>query len=219
MGLCSFEALLSPLPQSLILDTSQEPNISPYGPNSDGSKYVCVVKTRSDVLRYLFHALAPIALDVAARIISLVKSFSSINGKIPSDIASKAFVLFSLWLPHAPQFSSLVTELFDDDRFGSPFECISDSFIEPSSTFRGPDDSTMDIDRSESTEHKRWCFIGEAAHSICKFYCEREDSRKIRLWWDWSVLFRFLPVSKLRSTESPSHIGINRNSYCSSYMG
>ena len=124
MGLCSFEALLSPLPQSLILDTSQEPNISPYGPNSDGSKYVCVVKTRSDVLRYLFHALAPIALDVAARIISLVKSFSSINGKIPSDIASKAFVLFSLWLPHAPQLSSLVTELFDDDRFGSPFEYI-----------------------------------------------------------------------------------------------
>jgi hypothetical protein len=197
MDVCSLNTIISPMPESLKLDTSQEPNISPYGPNSKDTKFVCVVKTRSDALRYLFYSLAPVALDIGARITSHVKSFTDATGKIPCDITSKAFVLFSSWLPHAPQLSSLVTELFSDDRFRSPFECLTS----PWSTATGLNSITT----------KQRILLGEAAHSICKFYYERGVHKQLLSWWDWSILFSLLPIrtpqpSQLTSLQGPSII-------------
>ena len=67
---------------------------------------------------------------------------------------------------------------------------------------------SMDVDYEEepseeyTKKYKTWCIIGEAAHLICKFYYDRGDTEKMKLWWDWSFLFRFLPMDSSTSSSS-----------------
>jgi hypothetical protein len=87
-------------------------------------------KTRFDALRCLFYALPPIAMDIAVRIAYLIQEFygqshdDDDGQKIPLDISTKALILFALRLPHAPQLSPIVSEIFEDHRYGCPFDYI-----------------------------------------------------------------------------------------------
>jgi len=138
--------------------------------------------------------------------------------KIPLDISTKAFILFALWLPHAPQLSPIVSEIFEDHRYGCPFDYILRMNKKQTNSYPSSQDTTrittssscdsMDVDYEEepseeyTKKYKTWCIIGEAAHLICKFYYDRGDTEKMKLWWDWSFLFRFLPMDSSTSSSS-----------------
>lgn len=122
--------------------------------------------TRSDYLRCLMRGLPPIALDVAAHVLTLVISRVT-NDSVPMEAAAAAFVLFSKWLPIAPQLAPLVSDLFALEVFPSPLEF-------------GKDNDKLQL------------LMAEAAHAVYEFYAKRGEHTTMNHWWSWGHLFAML---------------------------
>jgi energy-coupling factor transporter ATP-binding protein EcfA2 len=67
---------------------------------------------RTDHLRQLLRVLAPLSLDVAAHVCSIVLSSTT-----SSDLGLPAFLLLSHWLPLAPHLTLMATEFFETLEF------------------------------------------------------------------------------------------------------
>ena len=127
------------------------------------------VRRRIDYLRLLLRAMAPIAMDVAARTCSILQAASTDeNGIIDPTLRQAAFVLFSVWLPVALHIKPLVSGLFALESFSCPLTATA-----------LPD------------EHA-W-LLAEAAHHLCYFYCRKQQEHQtVVRFWNWSPLFGWI---------------------------
>ena len=125
---------------------------------------------RSDYLRRLLRVLAPISMEVTAKICSTVISsrrgdLSSTNG-MQQELAS--VILFSHWLPIAPHLTTMATEMFK--RIDNPFFNLS----------------------SENSKEGLF-LVAEALYKMCSFYADRGEISTLRgFGWEWSFVFTML---------------------------
>ena len=178
--------------------------------------------SRVDFLRNILRIMAPIAMDVAVRVTSLVISTSSFDSThhedrdtISDESKACAFILFGIWLQVSPQLGPIASHLFNFKRFTSPFECFL--FHQKTKQYnenyqklkkqRLETNTKMDMDNDDNdtfTEEKRISEaklqIAYAAHYICQFFDERGEFEQMKQWWNWSGLFRLLNATTDRIT-------------------
>lgn len=170
------ELLSTPLPPPLVdLERQKEEALSRdrgpplRKPEDEKERIPDWKRNRSDYVRCLLRSLPPIALDVVAEICSLVTSqVTTDEGTIPLDIAVATFVLFSKWLPIAPQIAPLVSDLFSLDIFPCPLEYGTSN-----------DDS----------DDKLQLLVFEASHAVYEYYAKRGEHSTMNEWWSWGHLF------------------------------
>ena len=131
-------------------------------------------KNRTDYLRCVLRALPPIALDVAAHVCSVM---ASSDGSIPKDTAASAFILFSNWLPIAPQLAPLVSDMFQLDQFPCPLDYGV---------------SEQDVQNTDMTSDDVQLLLAEAAHAVYEFYAKRGEHSIMTRWWIWGHLFTMM---------------------------
>ena len=130
---------------------------------------------RIDYVRKLLRAMAPIAIDVAAHVSSLlVPNDSSIN--ISQQDAEAFFILASVWLPIAPHVTPLASELFKLESFPSPLEHESNQQL--------------------STGPHRIFLLAEASQNICFFFEKRGEIKHLLKWWNWSPILNVMVKDK-----------------------
>jgi MoxR-like ATPase len=123
---------------------------------------------RVDYVRRICLALAPVSMDVAVRIITTATTRTTCHAQ-----SRAVFVLFSIWLPIAPQLMPMVTDLFLQETF-QPFQ---------------QEDHSDDDDASNSV----LLLLLEAAWKICRWYCTKNQQYSTILrFWDWSPIFAYL---------------------------
>jgi len=167
---CDPSNLSQPVPEECFLLDSENEN-----------EITIAIKNRIDVLRNIYRVMPCIALDVAARISSLILS----EDEITVQVATNTFVLFGIWLPIAPQLAQIVSDLFQVKAFTSPLK-----FIE---AFENDSDVSMDINSGiKRIECKDIAIFSEAAYHLIKFYSERGDHASMKCWWEWTGLFTLL---------------------------
>ena len=169
---CDPSNLSQPVPEECFLQESQNEN-----------EITIAIKNRIDVLRNIFRVMPCIALDIAARVSSIVLS----KEEISIQTAANAFVLFGFWLPIAPQLAQFVSDLFQVKSFTSPLKYID--------AFHNDTDVTMDIDSGmKRIECKDIAIFSEAAYHLVKFYSERGDHTSMKRWWEWTSIFSLLRI-------------------------
>lgn len=127
---------------------------------------------RTDFLRALLRAMAPIAMDVAAHVGSILDSKNNdAEGAISQENAQAFFILSSVWLPIAPQITPLVSELFSMKTFPCPLE---------------------EIKISKTIDNYRIFLLAEASLNICSYYSQRNEISLLHKWWNWSPAFLFM---------------------------
>ena len=137
-------------------------------------------RRRVDYLRDILRAMSPLQLDVAANVCTMLLQQSSSMEKgnqeqfIEPNQAAAAWVLFSVWLPVAPQIVPIASYLFSQPFYSCPLSII-------------PDDEALRF------------VLAEATHRICEFYVSTMmDYQTLISFWNWSVVFQWL--SMLQST-------------------
>lgn len=138
---------------------------------------------RADYLRNMLRAMAPIAMDVAAQICSLVASGKAVA--IKQENAEASFVLFSIWLPVAPHLAPLVLDLFSVDKFPCPLTKAKD-YMADSQTF---------------TQQYRILLLAEASQALCHTFFQRGEIKILLRWWNWSVIFVLMTPKGQQDTE------------------
>ena len=155
---------------------------------------------RVDYVRNLLRAMAPLALDVAARIAALLvphdnSDYKSTAGDdetepvkmVPQEDAEAVFLLFAIWLPIAPQITPLVLDLFCVEVFSNPFEAeITKSVSSLKST------TTTWSDHEKEKRQFKMLLLVQAAQSICHFFELRGEIKILIDCWNWSVVFLLL---------------------------
>ena len=172
---CHPHLIGTPLPQPLVQLEKQEPctveDLLDDVDDEDKSRIPDWKKNRTDYLRSVLRALPPIALDVGAHICS---SLVASNSTVPNDKAASAFILFSKWLPIAPQLAPLVSDLFQLNIFPCPL-----------------DYGVEEQDASTSSDELQ-LLLAEAAHGVYEFYAKRGEHSLMTKWWRWGHLFTML---------------------------
>ena len=137
-------------------------------------------RRRVDYLRDILRAMSPLQLDVAANVCTMLLQQSSSMEKgnqeefIEPNQAAAAWVLFSVWLPVAPQIVPIASYLFSQPFYSCPLSII-------------PDDEALRF------------VLAEATHRICEFYVSTMmDYQTLISFWNWSVVLQWL--SRLQST-------------------
>ena len=165
------QLIITPLPAPLVKleeekEKATERRPSLMDPEDEKERIPDWKTTRSDYLRCLLRGMSPIALDVAAQICSELVARMS-NDSIPQASAAAALVLFSKWLPVAPQLAPLVSDLFALEVFPCPLEY--------------------------GAGHDRLQLVmAEAAHAVYDVYAQRNDHSTMKSWWPWGHLFTML---------------------------
>jgi midasin (ATPase involved in ribosome maturation) len=177
---CDPSNLSQPVPEECFLqEESQNEN-----------EITTVIKNRIDVLRNIFRVMPCIALDVAARVSSIVLS----EKEISIQMAANTFVLFGLWLPIAPQLAQFVSDLFQVKSFTSPLKYID--------IFEHDTDVSMDMESGiKRIECKDIAIFSEAVYHLIKFYSERGDHDSMKRWWEWTSIFTLLGIQENESME------------------
>ena len=202
LAACDPMSLSKPVKDSLILTL--------YDPK--GKEKPTRIKSRIDALRNIYRTMAPIALDVAARISILVSSSGGGgDGKKEQEQAAvkhmctKAFCAYAVWLPIAPQMAQIVMDLFQSEHFVSPLYYVEDCTGTGTGTGIGKNgENEMDVDvittvtvtaNSSSVGDDRMRAIAtfsEAAFLLVGFFSERGDHVPMKELWDWTNLFTLL---------------------------
>lgn len=124
-------------------------------------------RRRVDFLRLLLRAMAPITMDVAACLCSILLQSIQHDNALSVEASIPSFLLFAVWLPVAPHVGPMVADLFELEAYPCPLQRV--------------------YDRSWS---EQW-LIAEAAHRLCEFFVKRgEQHATIERWWCWSALYR-----------------------------
>ena len=161
---------------------------------------------RTHYLQNILRCMSPIAFDVGARIISIVKSSEPVvvvTGltQLPGAITVKAFILFSYWLPIAPQLCPLISDLFALKSFGCPFRDVISKYSNEDTMHI---DGSMDNEMVLNTNHI--FIICEATYNITSFFYYRGEHHVLQKWWDWTPMINVLslasvPVSDLKAAD------------------
>jgi MoxR-like ATPase len=114
---------------------------------------------RTDYLRQLLRLMAPVSMDIAANICSIVIS----SHKGSPTVRQAAFLLLSHWLPVAPHLTSMATDLLKS--LDNPWTGI------------------------DTNQQQTLFLFAEACHSFCSFFAKRGQMGTIRNMWDWTFLF------------------------------
>lgn len=172
---CHPHLIGTPLPQPLVELEKQQPctveDLLEDVNDEDKSRIPDWKKNRTDYLRSVLRALPPIALDVGAHICS---SLVASNSTVPKDTAASAFILFSKWLPIAPQLAPLVSDLFHLNIFPCPL-----------------DYGVEEKDAGTSSDELQ-LLLAEAAHGVYEFFAKRGEHSLMTKWWRWGHLFAML---------------------------
>ena len=176
---CSPKTLSQPIPQEVVLKL--------FYP--DGKEKPTRIKSRIDALRNIYRTMAPIALDIAARISALVVSKGCENADDYDDVCTNSFCLYAVWLPVSPQIAQFVMDLFEWDQFVSPMAFLEDQSV---------NENDMEIDdegqnaKSNHQDDKSVAVFSETAYLLIKFFAERGDHCSMKDWWEWTKLFTLL---------------------------
>jgi ABC-type multidrug transport system fused ATPase/permease subunit len=128
---------------------------------------------RTDYLRNLLRAMAPIAMDIAAQIAGLMIVTNDTHQQV-KDNATACFLLFSTWLPIAPHLALLVSELSSLPIFPCPL------IVEESTDTRGQNLT------------KQQYLMAEAVHAACQFYHDRGEINMLLQWCNWGAAFSLM---------------------------
>ena len=132
---------------------------------------------RSDYLRQLLRVLAPISMEVTAKICSIgisTRRSSSSIGRNHQLQELGSVILFSHWLPVAPHLTPMVTELFN-------------SIENP---WCGLTSGNIDVD--EKTKEQIF-LVAEALHKMCSFFASRGEMSTLRGFnWEWTFFCTIL---------------------------
>jgi len=126
---------------------------------------------RSDYLRQLLRVMAPISMEVAANVCSIViaaiRHPSSETQRQQQELAS--VILFSHWLPVAPHLTPMATDMFT---------CISNPWGGSTREYEGANEMLL---------------LAEALHQLSSFFFNRgEISFLRRLGWEWTFVFNMI---------------------------
>jgi len=166
---------------------------------------------RTDYVRRVLRAMAPIGIDVAARVAETVVASAAVAGRSREggDVDHRgiqehgirlqqqqqqeaaAFVLFSVWLPVAPHIEPLVTQLLSLPHFQFPLHL-----------------STMPNDEEHATNartlpYHRFLLV-EASFAVCSFYSRQRQHSSLTSFWNWSPVLRCLEEFGDNSDETMS---------------
>jgi hypothetical protein len=162
-----------------IVSVQGEHDVIEEDENDEDFPVLIYQRRRIDYVRGLLRAMAPIAVDVAAHVVSIVQatatSETTKSPRIPDQTAVAAWILFSQWLPVASHITPLVSGLFSLSSFSCPLLLL------PTHTKR----------ETEESQKERWLII-EAAHNVCRYYDLRREHEVMMQWWNWSPIFRWL---------------------------
>jgi midasin len=138
-------------------------------------------RRRIDYVRGLLRAMAPVAVDVVACVVSIVQATAVTDNsmatgvadgtRIPDQTARSAWILFSQWLPIASHITPLVSGLFQLSVFSCPL-----------------------LQYAHLSQQERWLVV-EATHNLCQFYDKRREFKITMGWFNWSPIFRWLNSS------------------------
>ncbi|KAL7560158.1 hypothetical protein ACA910_013168 [Epithemia clementina (nom. ined.)] len=149
-------------------------------PEDDDPLGVPYQRRRVDYLRDILRAMAPLQLDVAAHVCSILREqqeppstiAADLQGecdKIPQSTSVAAWLLFSVWLPVAPQIAPMASYLFSQSSFQCPLE-------------------------QQPQDHAQRFVLMEATHQICEFYVTfLMNYEGLMMFWKWSPVFEWLP--------------------------
>jgi midasin len=161
-----------------IVSVQGEHDVIEEDENDEDFPVLIYQRRRIDYVRGLLRAMAPIAVDVAAHVVSIVQATvttETTSPRIPDQTAVAAWILFSQWLPVASHITPLVSGLFSLSSFSCPLLLL------PPQTLRETGES----------QKERWLII-EAAHNVCRYYDMRCEHEVMMRWWNWSPIFRWL---------------------------
>ena len=203
---CDPMSLSKPAPDSLIITLYDQ----------KGIPKPTRIKSKIDALRNIYRTMAPIALDVAARISILVSSGDGENRNDNDNgngdgserealkrMCAKAFCVYAVWLPIAPQMAQIVMDLFQSEHFVSPLSYLDECTGTGTGTGKNSDND-MDVDattpaistaNSSNVGDDRMRAIAtfsEAAFLLIGFFSQRGDHVPMKELWDWTNLFSLL---------------------------
>ena len=147
---------------------------------------------RSDYLRRLLRVLAPISMEVTAKICSTAiysqrrGLSSSENDHQPKELA--AVILFSHWLPIAPHLTPMVIEMFKS--IDNPFRGLSSERVE------------LDVKSKE-----KMFLAVEALYQICFVFAARGEISILRgFGWEWTFVFTMLQDTGDTTMHDPASV-------------
>eukprot|EP00980_Cylindrotheca_fusiformis_P010228 scaffold2271_cov130-Cylindrotheca_fusiformis.AAC.23 len=126
---------------------------------------------RSDYLRKLLRIMAPVSMNVAAHICSLVLALKDDSPRMQCQ----AFLLISHWLPVAPHLAAMATDFL---------QCLDNPW-------------EQHVDTSDT---KTLFILAEASYHLCSFYAERGEIRSIRKLLDWNFIFDMIQPKDVTMT-------------------
>ena len=157
-------------------------------PEDDDPSGVPYQRRRVDYLRDILRAMAPLQLDVAAHVCTILRGELTLNQSPENDDTEDrskmvmlhersvaAWMLFSIWLPVAPQISPIATHLFGLSSFRCPLDLP-------------PQDPSQRL------------ILMEATHLICQFFITfMLDYEGLMALWNWSSVFDWLPDNTIET--------------------
>ena len=169
---------------------------------------------RIDLVRRLLRSLAPVAMDLVARLVEQPQSSRTTT----VEDREATFVLLGIWLPVAPQILPLVTfflqstrtndddddenaEMVDAPSRDSPLSTIAEPLWSPTTTTTIPDPSSWSTpvvsssSSSPSTNTRaHMAILVEVTWIICQAYQRQQNSQTLRNLptWFWEPIFMWL---------------------------
>lgn len=169
LAACHVSVLTEPLgPLPVIAGIENESDVA--AEDDDGEAASLVYKRRRvDYVRALLRAMAPVAIHVAAHVVTICQAaVDDVTQQIPTATATAAWILFSQWLPVASHIAPLVSGLFGLSSFACPL-----------------------LEYTNLTLAERWLVV-EAAASLAQFYEKRREYDVTMQWFNWSPIFQWL---------------------------
>lgn len=163
------------LPKLAETDCNDEGNEEIDDNGEESNSFPLYQYRRSDYLRLLLRLLAPVSMQVASQICSMVLH-GDVSVAEKSEMEKASVLLFSHWLPVAPHLTPMVTELFQS--ISNPWEGI------------------------QSLDQEFIFLFAEAAYKLCSFFGKRTQIATIHGCWDWTFLFGLLNSTDVEMTEA-----------------
>ena len=165
------------LPRDCFVIPPCEHDVQDYTNDNDDDALLQYKHRRIDYLRRLLRAMAPIAIDVAARVVEIVTQQQDHDLQQQQQHAGAAFVLFSEWLGVAPHITPLVTHMFLQSS--CPLLLANNN--------------------NNNLQSRRFVLV-EAAFKICRHYSRRREHSVILKWWNWSPVFGWFGTDTDKTT-------------------
>ena len=151
--------------------------------------------TRVEALRSVLRSLAPIAMDLGARVAcQVLRANRSPAGDDADGPRARlgSFVLFGLWLPMAPQLAPVASDLFAEFQrmVGEDGNACPLALLPFVVQRMGRSSSNGDADASADRvlQEEAAAVAAEAANDLLGVYCnDRYEAAFVKDWWDWDT--------------------------------